>query len=283
MPEIAQLRSYLYAPGSRPDVMAKAVAAGADAVILDLEDAVAAADKQTARAAVAAFLAAHADDAPCPLHVRINRGSRDDLAAVVGPGLSALRLPKAESGEEVAAVAAQLESLEASAGIAPGTVALYPIVESATGVAAVAQLAAAPRVARLCFGATDFLADINAPGDPDGPATLLARQSLVLHSRVAGIGAPVDSVHTALDDESGLRASARAGRELGFMGKSIIHPRQLPAVHAVFTPTDAELDRARRVLAADGRGAAVLDGELVDPAVVARARATLALAGEPDA
>ena len=279
MPEIALLRSYLYAPGARPDVMAKALAAGADAVILDLEDAVAPADKDAARSVVAAFLAAHAGDAPCPMHVRINRGSGDDLAAVAGPGLAAVRVPKAESGEEIAAVAAMLDSLEAAAGIAPGEVAIYPIVESAAGVAAARELAAAPRVARLCFGATDFLADIGAPGDPDGPATLLARETLVLQSRVASIGSPVDSVHPALDDESGLRASAEAGRALGFIGKSVIHPRQLAVVHEVFTPSDSELERARRVLAADGRGATALDGELVDPAVVARARATLALAG----
>jgi citrate lyase subunit beta/citryl-CoA lyase len=265
------LRSYLYAPGSLPALMEKALHAGADAVVLDLEDAVAPTDKAAARAAVAAFLSAHAGDAPCPMHVRVNRDWADDLAAVAVDGLGAVRVPKAESAAELAAIAARLQALGSSADV-------YPIVESAAGVAACAELAAAPRVARLCFGASDFLADIGAPGDPDGPATAYARGALVLQSRVAGIGAPVDSVHTALDDEAGLRRSAQAGRTLGFMGKSVIHPRQLAAVHELLTPTPAELERARRVVAADGAGATALDGELVDPAVVARAQATLALA-----
>jgi citrate lyase subunit beta/citryl-CoA lyase len=271
LPELVQLRSYLYAPGSRPAVMEKALHAGADAVVLDLEDAVAPGEKQAAREAVTAFLCAHAHDAPCPMHVRVNRDWSDDLNAVAIDGLSAVRVPKAEAASELVEIASRLEGSQTL---------IYPIVETARGVAACGELAAAPRVARLCFGATDFLADIGAPGDPDGPATLHARGALVLWSRVAGIGAPVDSVHTALDDEAGLRRSAQAGRAFGFVGKSVIHPRQLGPVNEVFTPTASELERARRVIAAGGGGGSSLDGEFIDPAVVARARATLALAGE---
>jgi citrate lyase subunit beta/citryl-CoA lyase len=261
------LRSYLYAPGSRPDVMEKALAAGADAIVLDLEDAVAPPDKMTARAAVAAFVAAHADDAPCPIHVRINRGGMDDLDAVAGPGLSAVRAPKAESASEIEQIAARLDAAGCPAVI-------FPVLESAVGVAACLSIASAPRVARMVFGGNDFLADIGAPGDIDGPATLLARGTMVLQSRIAGIGAPVDSVFPALDDESGLRRGAQAARALGFVGKSIIHPRQLGPVHEVFTPSEAELKRARRVVAADGQGAVALDGEFIDPAIVATACAS---------
>jgi citrate lyase subunit beta/citryl-CoA lyase len=267
------LRSYLYAPGNRPEVMAKALGAGADAVVFDLEDAVAPAEKAAAREMVAAFVAAHADDAPCPMHVRINRGSHEDLEAVMGPGLSAVRAPKAESAAEIQEIAARLDAAGSPAVI-------FPILESAAGVAACLELAHAPRVARLVFGANDFLADIGAPGDIDGPATHLARGTMVLQSRVAGIGAPVDAVFPALDDEAGLRRGAQAARALGFVGKSVIHPRQLGPVHEVFTPSEAELERARQVIAADGQGAVALDGQFIDPAIVARARATLALAGE---
>jgi citrate lyase subunit beta/citryl-CoA lyase len=270
------LRSYLYAPGSRPDVMEKALAAGADAVVLDLEDAVAPDDKAAAREAVAAFVAAHAHDAPCPIHVRINRGCMDDLDAVMGPGLSAVRAPKAESADEIEEIAARLNAAASPAMI-------FPILESAAGVAACLQIASAPRVGRLVFGANDFLADIGAPGDIDGPATLLARGTMVLQSRIAGIGAPVDAVFPALDDEAGLRRGAQAARALGFVGKSIIHPRQLGPVHEVFTPSEAELQHARQVIAAGGQGAVALDGQFIDPAIVARARATLALAGGEEA
>jgi citrate lyase subunit beta / citryl-CoA lyase len=259
--------------------MEKALAAGADAVILDLEDSVAPQDKLAAREQVAAVIAGRGSAEPAELHVRVNHGPHgpdlDDVAAVTAPGLTGLRLPKIGSADEVRAVAAGLDTLERDAGMAPGTVLLYLGIETAAAALAAAELAAAPRVARLVFGATDFLADIGSPGTTDGPATALARGTLVLASRAAGIGAPVDCVHTALDDEDGLRRGARAARELGFFGKSVIHPRQISAVHEVFTPSDEELAQARRVLAhveAHGAGATRLHGELIDAAVVARAR-----------
>lgn len=286
LPEPPPIRSYLYAPGSAPRVMEKALAAGADAVILDLEDGVAAQDKLTARDQVAAVIAGTGADAGQELHVRINRGpdgpDLDDLAAVTAPGLTGIRLPKVGSAAEVQTVAAALDGLERAAGIPPGTVRLYLSIETAAAALAATELAAAPRVARLVFGATDFLADIASPGAADGPATLVARGALVLASRAAGIGAPVDNVHTALDDEAGLEREARAARELGFFGKSVIHPRQIAAVHAVFTPSDEELVEARRVLdhaQAHGDGATALAGQMIDAAVVARARRLLAMTG----
>ncbi|MGH2856390.1 MAG: HpcH/HpaI aldolase/citrate lyase family protein [Solirubrobacteraceae bacterium] len=286
MPELEppSIRSYLYAPGSNPRVMEKALAAGADAVILDLEDSVSPEDKLVARAQVAALIEAARDGRE--LHVRVNGGSRgadlDDLAAVTAPGLTGVRLPKVGSADEVRAVAAALDGLEREACMAPGTVRLYLSIETAAAAVRVAELAAAsPRVARLVFGATDFLADIGCSGATDGPATQTARGLLVLASRAAGIGAPIDCVHTALDDEDGLRRSAEGARELGFFGKSVIHPRQIATVHEVFTPRAAELDRARRVLAhvqAHGAGATQLDGQMIDAAVIARAQRLIAMA-----
>jgi len=307
-------RSYLYAPGNAPRVMAKALAAGADAVILDLEDAVAPAAKQQARTEVAAVVRGWAQGGPtagslpagpatgdadrpggtsprqprCPdLHVRINRegdGYLDaDLLAVVRPGLAALRLPKVESVEAVVEVGRRLDELEAEHDLAPGTVRLYPTIESARGVVSLTALAAAsPRIVRFAIGVADLLADLGAAGD-DHLATLHVRSELVLRSRVAELGPPIDSVHTLLDDDTGLREGAARARALGFHGKSIIHPRQLDIVHDVFTPTAAARADAARIVAAleaadrDGEAALIVDGRFVDPAVAARARAILSL------
>lgn len=284
----APLRTYLYAPGSSAVLLGKVLGAGADAVILDLEDAVAGREKGRARAAVGALVAERAAGAPCEVHVRINRSARgydtDDLRAVVAPGLAGLRLPKAERPGEIMACDELLGALEQAAGMTTGSVALYPTVESAVGVLRAEALAAASaRVARLGFGALDLLADLGARGPVDGPATLQARSSVVLASRAAGVGAPVDGVHPDLEDLDGLRRATTWARDLGFFGKSAIHPRQLPVIAEVFTPTAQEVERALRVVAAaeagelHGRAALVVDGGFVDPPVVLRARSVLAL------
>lgn len=277
-------RSYLYAPGSSLRLMRKALATQADAVILDLEDAVTPENKAAARQAVSALLDEVAEDPETTrpqIHVRINRDGdgylEADLRAVARPGIAALRLPKAESAVALQAVDALLTGLEAERRNELAPIRVYPTIESALGALSVASLAAAPRVARFAIGTSDLLADIGARGDDD-LATLHVRSQLVLHSRVAGIGPPVDSVFTDLDDLAGLRAQARRGRALGFHGKSVIHPRQLDVVHEVFTPSDDELAAAERIVAAaaaaDG-GAIAVDGALVDAAIVARARAVL--------
>lgn len=284
-------RSYLYAPGSRPDVMRKAFGSGADAVVLDLEDAVPAGVQAQARSNVAALLDEVALGDPGgpthpDIHVRINRDGAGyavaDVDAVVRPGLDAIRLPKVESVEAVREVADHLERLERERALAVGCVRLYLAVESALGVLASAgTLTASPRVARAAIGIADLLADLGAAGD-DELATLHARSELVLRSRAADVGPPIDSVHTELDDDEGLRAGARRARALGFHGKSVIHPRQLAAVHEVFTPSDDELRDAERIVAAldaserRGEGAVALDGRFVDAAVAARARGVLA-------
>ncbi|MGH2843149.1 MAG: HpcH/HpaI aldolase/citrate lyase family protein [Solirubrobacteraceae bacterium] len=284
MPEPPLIRSYLYAPGSKPAVMEKALRSDADAVILDLEDGVAPADKRAARDQVTAMLARSGAVAGLELHVRINRGpdgpDLDDLASVTLPGLTGIRLPKVAGAQELRSVGTTLDRLERSAGLTPGAVMLYPTIESAAALLALSEIAGAPRVARLAFGATDFLADIGSPGSPDGPATAVVRGMLVLVSRAAGIGAPVDSVHTKLEDDDGLRRGARLARELGFFGKSVIHPRQIAAVHEVFTPSALELGDARAVLEhalGHGEGASARDGQMIDAAVLARARRVVAL------
>jgi citrate lyase subunit beta/citryl-CoA lyase len=285
LPDERPLRSYLYAPGSDPELMEKALAAGADAVVLDLEDAVPPDERVRARHAVQRLLHGTAGERLPAMHVRVNRTpdgfDLDDVRAVVTPALDGLRLPKVVSAAEVSELALVLDELEARPGLRPGQVGLYATIESARGTLAAPEIATARRVRRLVFGATDFLADIGAPGTSDGPATLTARGMLVLASRAAGIAAPVDSVHTILDDPKGLRRSAASARQLGFFGKSVIHPRQLAIVHDVFAPTAEEVAQAREVIAtadAAARGgvaASRAGSQFVDPAVVARARAVL--------
>jgi citrate lyase subunit beta/citryl-CoA lyase len=285
-------RSYLFAPGSDAAVMRKALAAGADAVVLDLEDAVAPDAKDAARAVVTALLdERHADagnDAPGGLsptiHVRINRAGDGydlrDLDVAVHPAVEALRLPKAEDAEEIRAVAAAVAEREQAHGIPVGRLHLYPTIESARGVLRAEAIAGCDaRIARLVLGQADLVADLGARGD-DALTTLVPRALVVLASRSAGIGAPVDGATTDLLDVDILRDALTRARALGFHGKSAIHPRQLDAIHAAFSPDDHELAYAERIVfAADaaGGGATSLDGQLVDVAVVRRAQALLSL------
>ncbi len=281
-------RSYLYAPGSRPDLMRKALRAGADAVVLDLEDAVAPDRKVEARAEVLFVLDEVNDNRHyrSDIHVRVNRDgdgySLEDIEAVLRPGLRGIRLPKVEHADAVGEVAARLDDLERDRGLPTGHVWLYPTVESARGVAVLSGVAAGPRVARLAIGVTDLLADLSISTETRW-SLLHLRSELVLQSRLAGVGPPIDGVHTDLTDEKGLRESAQHAASLGFHGKSVIHPRQLPAVHEVFTPTEEAIARAERIVAAlrnaetGGDGAVSIDGEFVDAAVAARARAVLDL------
>ncbi|THC45483.1 CoA ester lyase [Massilia sp. Mn16-1_5] len=258
-------RSYLFVPANRPDRFDKACQAGADAVIVDLEDAVPCADKSAARAALAAWLApAH------PVCIRINGADTEwfaeDLALCSLPGVSGVVLSKAEE-------AGDLARLHAAA--APAA-ALLPLVESAAGIRNLDALARAPGVQRLLFGSIDFQLDMGIRGERE--ELLFFRSQLVLASRLAGIGAPVDGVTPAIDDSVRLRDDAGHARRMGFGGKLCIHPRQLDAVHRCFSPDEEELAWAARVVEAAARsdGAAVaLDGKMIDRPLILRARQIL--------
>lgn len=255
-------RSLLFVPGSRPDRFDKALAAGASAVILDLEDAVAPADKDSARAALRAWL--RPDMA---VIVRINSVDTpwfvDDLALCGAPGVAAVMCPKAERADTLAAV------------MGAGARALLPLVESAAGLAGLAGLAAAPGVLRLAFGSIDLQADLGLR-DATEDELLPFRLQLVMASRLAGIGAPIDGVSTAIEDEDGLRRDVLRARRLGFGGKLCIHPRQVASVNRHLAPAPEELAWAERVLAAAAGGAAVaVDGKMVDRPVLLRAQAIL--------
>ncbi len=266
-PTLDALALPLFVPGDRPDRFAKAFAAGADAVILDLEDAVSPDGKADARAALLAARDAIAA-AGCPVLVRVNPPGTpwhaDDLAAAAALPLAGLVLPKAEAAGAVVAAAR-------AAGVP-----VLALVESARGVAAAREVAGA--AARLLFGSIDLAADLGCAEDRD--ALLSARSELVLASRLAGRPAPLDGVTPGYRDAAPVEDDARYAARLGFGGKLLIHPAQIAPARAGFAPSEAELAWAKRVLAAaaDGRAVAV-DGAMVDAPVRLRAERIVARAG----
>jgi citrate lyase subunit beta/citryl-CoA lyase len=278
-------RSYLYVPGDRQEMLAEAATRGADALILDLEDAVAPACKDWAREAVRAFL--HDPPVGPALWARVNPGSAalPDLDAVIAPTLAGVCLAKAESAIEVTALADALREFEGRRGIAPGTVAIVPLLESASAVTRIDEIAAVPRVSRLQVGEADLMADLGVELGPDERELHWVRSRAVLASAAAGIAPPVASVSANFRDANALRESTLALKRLGYYGRACIHPAQVAVVNDVFTPTAQELARARKTV--DGYEAALAasegvfvdtDGRMVDIAIVRAARRLLELA-----
>lgn len=278
----------LYVPGSEPARVAKALALDVDAAIIDLEDAVAPAAKDRARQLCADVLST---PEPGPERwVRINDlGTSlwpDDLRAVTRAGLHGLVVPKVEAAEQLAVLDGALTVLERERGLAPGSVGLLATIETPQGLSQARRIAAAGRRLRaLGFGAGDFsrLADLDYPATDGGAAAMLtwARCELVLASSLAGLHNPHDSVYGNYRDLEGLRQEAAFARQLGFGGKHCIHPAQIESLSAIFWPTGAELDQAKRMVVAyeaalaEGRGAVGVDGILVDEPIARRARQTL--------
>lgn len=283
------LRSFLFAPANHARRVEKAFTLQADAVILDLEDAVALAEKPAAREQARATLQAGAGERRCKLYIRVNPWDSSlchgDLQAVVHPGLDGIVLPKVECGEALACIDWLLTQLERERGMACGTVDLLPILETARGVARIdAVLAPATRVRRLAFGAGDYSLDLGVTWTREERESRHAREIIVTASRAHGLQAPLDSAYARIDDDEGLLASAQASAGLGYQGKMCIHPRQVPLVNAVFSPSEEEVAWARRVATAfdeaerEGSSAFALDGKLVDYPIVYRARRVLAMA-----
>jgi len=278
------LRSYLYAPGNRADLLAKVASRGADAIVLDLEDAVPAAEKAAARAAVAALLRGRGGAGATPVYVRINGGAAalEDLAELPLDRLDGVRLPKAEDPELVRAVDRALAAAE------PGgrRVVLHPLVESVQGLFRLDELAAASsRIERFIFGAGDYVLDVAGEATPERQETLFARSYLVARSRYLGLGAPIAHVYTPIADLEGLARACRVDRALGFFGRSCIHPSQVAVINDGFTFGAQDVERAKVMVdaylasAEAGRGAVVApNGMFVDEAGYKRALRILAVA-----
>ena len=262
------LRAWLFVPGNRPERYAKALASGADAVIIDLEDAVSPDAKHEARAALMDWLRANPlAIGHAPIWVRINSIDTPwfdaDLALAAMPGLAGVMLPKTESEAAIVRVAAA------------GASALLPLIESAAGFEQLRVIARADGVSRLAFGSIDLQVDLGMR-DASEDELLWFRTEIVMASRLAGIEAPIDGVTTSIEDAEEIRSDVLRARRLGFSAKLCIHPRQVEPVQRHFAPSVAEIDWAKRVIAADAAsgGAAVsIDGKMVDKPVMLRARA----------
>ncbi|OCT28159.1 HpcH/HpaI aldolase/citrate lyase family protein [Pseudomonas putida] len=267
------VRSALFVPGSRPERFAKALAAGADAVIVDFEDAVEEPLKLQARDNLAAFLTAHPQ---ARVWVRVNApehaGHADDLAfCAQQPGVSAVLLPKVENAAQVAVAARTGKPV-------------LPIIETAKGLLALERIAGAEGVERLSFGSLDLALDLNLNTDSASAQRFLdqARMAVQLHSRGADLAPPLDGVFPAIGDPQGQQRAMRHAYDMGYGGALCIHPSQVPLIHGVLAPSSEELAWARRVVdasvAAKGAGAFQLDGQMIDAPVLLRAQRLLALA-----
>ncbi len=287
------LRTALFAPGSRDKVMAKAFESGADAVIFDLEDSVPLSSKAEARTLVTQAIDRAAESAGGPLvTVRVNAFAtgllEDDLAAIVRPGLDAIFLPKAEYVEEITKTAALLDKLESSLRMKPGAVEIIPMFESALGVYRCFDLLqASPRVATSCIGSAqdgDLQTDLGCAWSIDGPEMLYARSKVLLDTRAAGKPFPLDGVFSNLSDEEAFIRDSTLSARLGYVGRTVIHPKQIAPARRVYAVTAGDLEYYGRVVrefeAVEKIGAAaaiVVDGKLVDYAMYSRAKAVLEL------
>jgi citrate lyase beta subunit len=268
--DLSHVRSLLFAPGSDERKLANALASEADAVVCDLEDAVATAEKRSARRLVARILSTV--ETRSARMVRVNGVDteffHEDLAALAALDLDAIVLPKAAP--------------DAVAALGETGAPVVAIVETAAGLRLAYETAASARVAALVLGAADLGAELGLEPRPDGLEIVFARSKVVVDSAAARVRPPFDIVHLDVRDDDGLEAEARLARSLGFRGKACIHPAQVGIVNRVFTPSAEEIDWARGVVAAyeegirEGRGAVALAGAMIDLPVVERARNVLA-------
>lgn len=269
-----KLRSLLFVPGDSERKFAKALTSGADALILDLEDSVAPTAKAQARAGVAERLASARGHCFVRINALDSGLALDDLASVVKPGLDAIMLPKAAGGADVAKLGAWLDAFETVAGLALGQVKIIVVAtETAPALFALGSYTPAhPRLIALTWGGEDLAAALGAAAnrEEDGGWTFpyLMARSQALCAAVAAEVTPIDTIHADFRDSKGLEADSRRSRRDGFLGRMAIHPDQVPIINACYSPSDAEADFARRVVAAfeaaPSAGALALDGKMID-------------------
>ena len=281
------VRSMLFTPGHRPDLIAKAVRSAADAVIVDLEDAVATNAKEEARANLASL-----PESPIPYFVRTNDFETglmwEDLVAAVHAGVDGVILPKAERREVMLQVCGALSALETATGQPAGSITVIPMIESAVAVENSFEiLNGLPRVQAVMFGSAeqgDLVADLGVEWDPTGTGLNYSRSRVLLAARAAGIANPIDGVFMNYRDSEALRIEARMGRRMGYVAKLAIHPAQVRVINEVFTPTPEEVAHHRAILdlfekaEAEGIASIGAEGQMIDYAVARTAKSVLARA-----
>jgi len=281
------LRSLLFVPGNRERMLEKALTAPADAIIIDLEDAVPPAEKKAARRLARTWIPRLAR-AGQRVYVRVNAidsgETRDDVQAAVRKGLAGVVLPKAQAPQDLRSLDVLLREAEMSTKIRPGDVRTIPIIESARGVLRCEEIArASDRVAALALGGEDYTAELGVPRDAGGTALGYPRGVLVTVATAYGLAA-IDAPYTDVHDTKGLVKETALARSTGFRGKFAIHPGQVAALNRAFAPSRSEIDAARAIVraaeaaAAQGVGAISVDGRMVDAPVAERARRVLAMA-----
>ena len=284
------IRSWMFVPGHRQRMIDKGLGLNADAIMLDIEDGVAPDEKDTARKNIAESLGRAKTPGSPARYVRINAighaRMEADLEAVVRPGLEGLVCPKVDTAEEVHQIDAILDDKEPMNKLDKGSVRLLIAVESPKGLLnAPAIAAASSRIAGIIFGAEDFGREIGLPAVREGEARdlIYARSAIVIAAAAAHVQS-VDGVWVDLNDSAGLLGFAKQSRQLGFSGMSCIHPSQIDAINATFSPTAEEIDYCRKVLQAfeeanaRGDGSIALGGQLIDRPIVERARRTMEMA-----
>lgn len=282
-------RTMLYLPGNNPNMLVRGHLFGSDGLVLDLEDAVSLAEKENARILVRRFLE-QGEFGCCEVTVRINAIDTeywlDDLAAIMPfPALSGVRVPKVEDAWSVRLVDEELSALEEKHGIAAGCTKIFCLLESAKGIWNSYDIAmASPRVTAIIPGGEDLIADLKTSRSDVGTELEWARRTLIFAARTAGVDA-IDTVYPRIGDDEGLHRETVFIKQLGFDGKSVIHPNQIPIVHEIFNPATSEIENARKIIAAAkdaaerGLGAVSVDGRMVDVPVVKRAEYILQRAG----
>ncbi len=276
----------MFVPGNNPAMMQDAYIYGPDSIMLDLEDSVSMAEKDTARLLVHNALKT-IDYGKTEMVVRINPLNtpygKKDIEAVVKAGVQVIRMPKTETAEEVVEVEREIERVEKELGCV-GRTQIMAAIESALGVVnAYAIATASPRMMGIALGAEDYCANLKTQRSKDGAELQLARETIVVAARAAGIDA-LDTVYSNLNDMETFRREVEFIKTLGFDGKSIINPRQIEVVNEVFTPTQKDIDKARTIIAAikeaekKGSGVIAVNGKMIDKPVVIRAQRTIELA-----
>ena len=286
---MALLRSLLFVPGNKENMLEKALTFRPDAFIPDMEDSVPTAEKANAREVIKRYLPKLAASG-VPVIPRVNSLDTEwieaDLAAVVGPHVHGISVGKVDVPDDIAAISDLITELEEKAGVETGSLKLIPWLESAKAIVHCYDIcSSSQRIVGVAFGGEDFTHDMGIERLDDESEVAYPRNVLCIAARAAGIAA-LDTPYFRFKDEDGLRANIALAKQTGFKGKFAIHPAQIEAINAGFSPSQAEIEHARRIVTAfeeaerQGRGSTSLDGKVIDVPVVKRARAVLALAGD---